>query len=91
MIPGVSKMPQLDEADKHFSVVEAIILSMTQKERLGEDELSVSRKKRIAKGSGTSMEEVNKLVKAFKQMKQFFKKMPNMKRLEQMMGGQSWQ
>jgi signal recognition particle subunit SRP54 len=91
MIPGVSKLPQLDEADKHFSVVEAIILSMTQKERLGEDELSVSRKKRIAKGSGTSMEEVNKLIKAFKQMKQFFKKMPNMKRLEQMMGGQSWQ
>ena len=48
------------------------------------------RRKRIAQGSGTKIEDVNKLVKSFKQAKQFFKNMPNMKQLEKMMGGSLW-
>ena len=63
---------------------------MTPNERAEKDELSVPRRKRVAKGSGTTMEDINKLVKSFKQAKQFFKNMPNMKQLEKMLGGSLW-
>jgi signal recognition particle subunit SRP54 len=63
---------------------------MTKDERIEKCELSVPRRKRIAKGSGTEIEDVNKLAKTFKQAKQFFKNMPNMKQLEKMMGGSLW-
>ena len=88
MIPGFSSnIDSLDVADKQFAKIEAIILSMTPDERLCNEELTVSRRKRIANGSGTKIEDVNKLIKTFKQMKQFCKNMPNMKNLEKMMGG----
>lgn len=87
MMPGMSALKQLEVDDKEFFKVEAIILSMTQLERQEDCELVPSRRKRIAKGSGTSIEDINKLVKSFKQAKQFFKNMPNMKNLEKMMGG----
>lgn len=91
MLPGVgSSLKSLDFDDKNFFQVEAIIQSMTPGERAERCELSVSRRKRIAGGSGTTMEAVNKLVKSFKQAKQFFKNMPNMKHLEKMMGGSLW-
>lgn len=91
MLPGVGKhMESLNFDDKEFFRVEAIIQSMTPKERAEKCELSVPRRKRIADGSGTSMEAVNKLVKSFKQAKQLFKNMPNMKHLEKMMGGSLW-
>lgn len=90
MLPGMSALKSLEINEKDFFKIEAIILSMTPEERSEDDELSVPRRKRIAKGSGTGMEDINKLVKSFKQAKQFFKNMPNMKNLEKMMGGSLW-
>jgi signal recognition particle subunit SRP54 len=91
MLPGVGNaLSSLDFDDKEFFKVEAIIQSMTPNERAEKCELSVPRRKRIADGSCTSMEAVNKLIKSFKQAKQFFKNMPNMKTLEKMMGGSLW-
>ncbi len=91
MLPGVgANLKSLDLDDKEFFKIEAIIQSMTAAERSEKCELIPSRRKRIARGSGTSLEDVNKLVKSFKQAKQFFKNMPNMKNLEKLMGGSLW-
>jgi signal recognition particle subunit SRP54 len=90
MLPGMSQMKALDFDEKEFFKVEAMILSMTPGERMERSELSVSRRKRICRGSGTSMDDINKLVKSFKQAKQFFKQMPNMKQFEKLMGGSLW-
>lgn len=90
MLPGMNALKDLPIDDKEFFKIEAIIQSMTPSERAEKCELSVPRRKRIAKGSGTSIEDVNKLAKSFKQAKQFFKNMPNMKQLEKMMGGFKW-
>jgi signal recognition particle subunit SRP54 len=88
MLPGVgSAMGDIDLSDDKFKSVEAIILSMTPSERQEKVELTPTRRKRIAKGSGTDLDDVNKLIKSFRQAKQFFKNMPNMKQLEKLMGG----
>jgi signal recognition particle subunit SRP54 len=79
MIPGLSSFGEMAISDKELKKTESIILSMTLKERKESSELTYPRKKRIAKGSGTSIDDVNKLVKGFKRIKQFLKKMPNMK------------
>ena len=74
MVPGMSgKDIQIDE--KALMHTEAIILSMTPKERANPDIINSSRKKRIAAGSGTSVEEINKLLKQFEQMKKLMKQM----------------
>lgn len=85
MMPGVSKMPDLETSEKEFYKVEAIILSMTPRERQERDELDISRMKRIAHGSGTELSDVTKLRKSFKQTKQLFKNAPTRKQLEKMM------
>lgn len=91
MIPGVgSLMGQLNIDDKEFYRVEAIIQSMTPRERNCKDELIVPRRKRVAKGSGTDIADVNRLVKSFEQARKFCKNMPNQKQLEKMMGGIPW-
>ena len=90
MLPGMAQMPAMDFDEKEFYKVEAMILSMTSNERSEKDELTPSRRKRVAQGSGTKIEDINKLVKSFKQAKQFFKNMPNMKQLEKMLGGSLW-
>lgn len=90
MLPGMGQMPAMDFDEKEFFKVEAMILSMTRDERTERCELTTPRRKRVAKGSGTKIEDVNKLVKSFKQAKQFFKNMPNMKQLEKMLGGSLW-
>jgi len=90
MLPGMSSLQSMDFDEKDFFKVEAIIQSMTVAERMEKDELAISRRKRIAIGSGTSIDDINKLVKSFKKAKQFFKNMPNMKQLEKMMGGSLW-
>ncbi len=90
MVPGMSQMGALDMSEDKFLTAEAVILSMTEKERQERDELSMSRRKRIAKGSGTALDEVNKIVKNFQQAKQFFKNMPSQKGLEKMLGGTKW-
>ena len=77
MLPGMSQMPlDLDVSEAQLSQIEAMILSMTRKERQGIDELEPSRRRRIALGSGVSIDEVNKMVKGFKRLKQFVKEMP---------------
>lgn len=74
MVPGMSgKDVKVDE--DMIVRTEAIILSMTKKERNNPDIINSSRKKRIAKGSGTSVEEVNRLLKQFDQMKKLMKQM----------------
>lgn len=90
MLPGMSKLKELDIDDKEIFKVEAIILSMTPDERREECELHMGRRRRIARGSGTSIDDVNRLFKSFKQAKQFFKNVPNMKQLEKMLGGSVW-
>lgn len=90
MLPGMGKLPVMDFDEKEFFKVEAIILSMTRAERAEKCELTMPRRKRVAQGSGTKIEDVHKLVKSFKQAKQFFKNMPNMKQLEKMLGGSLW-
>ena len=90
MMPGASKMGAEEFDEKEFYKVEALIQSMTPAERAEKVDLIPSRKHRIAKGSGTKIEDVNRLVKSFNRSKQFFKNMPNMKQLEKMMGGSLW-
>ncbi|CUI17008.1 Signal recognition particle protein [Candidatus Protochlamydia naegleriophila] len=90
MLPGMGQLPAMDFDEKEFFKVEAMILSMTRDERTEKCELTAPRRKRLAQGSGTKIEDVNKLVKSFKQAKQFFKNMPNMKQLEKMLGGSLW-
>ena len=88
MIPGVGKMMRdVEIGDDAFKSVEAIIHSMTPYERENPDVLNLHRRERIAKGSGTSMIEVNRLLKQFEQMKKMMKmaasgklRMPNMRR-----------
>ena len=74
MIPGVGKaVKDLDIDDNAFKNVEAIIQSMTLKERANPDIINNSRKERIARGSGTTMQEVNRLMKQFEQIRKTMK------------------
>ena len=76
MKPGALKDAQIDE--KALGRTEAIILAMTPKERQKPDIINASRKKRIAAGSGTSVVEVNKLLRQFEQMNKMFKQLGGM-------------
>ena len=90
MIPGVGKaMKDVDIDDDAFKGIEAIIHSMTPQERSKPTVINASRKKRIAKGSGTSVQEVNQLMKQFDQMSKMMKMMQGGggKRMMQMMKG----
>lgn len=89
MLPGMSSLKEMNIDDQELVKVEAMILSMTEEERTEKCEMLPSRRRRISTGSGTSLEDVNRLVKSFKQAKQFFKNMPSMKQLQKMMGGGS--
>ncbi|MDY5320564.1 MAG: signal recognition particle protein [Prevotella sp.] len=74
MIPGVGKaIKDVDVDDNAFNGIEAIIRSMTPKERTNPEILNTSRRMRIAKGSGTSIQEVNKLIKQFDQTRKVMK------------------
>lgn len=91
MIPGMGKMMKdLPIDDDAFKPIEAIIFSMTKEERENPDLLSGGRRNRIAKGSGTSIQQVNNLLKQFEEMRKMMKSMnkmqgkgipPNMKNL----------
>ncbi len=86
MIPGVGKaLKGVDIDDNAFKGIEAIILSMTPKERKHPEILNQSRKMRIAKGSGTNLQEVNRLVKQFDQTRKMMKMMTGSK-MSRMMG-----
>ncbi len=101
MIPGMNKLPKAAQAgidDKMMKRVEAIILSMTPRERRQPDVINASRKKRIAAGSGTSVQEINRLLNQFRDMQKMMRqlqamqsgkmKMPRgMGKMGRMMGG----
>ena len=79
MIPGMGKaIKDVDISDDSFKGIEAMINSMTKKERSNPDLIDMSRKKRIAAGSGKDINEVNAFMKQFDQMKQMMKKMNKM-------------
>ena len=80
MMPGVNQkaLKSVNVDDKQMKHVEAIILSMTPKERQKPDVLNGSRRSRIAKGSGRTVQEVNRLVEQFKQMQKMMKMMKGM-------------
>ncbi|MDC3416421.1 signal recognition particle protein [Aquibacillus salsiterrae] len=83
MLPGANKMKGLKNVqfdEKQISHVEAIIQSMTKKERQDPSVMNASRKKRIAKGSGRTVSEVNRLLKQFDEMKKMMKQMTNMQK-----------
>lgn len=100
MIPGVGKaLKDVEIDDNAFKGIEAIILSMTPKERQHPEILNTSRRNRIAKGSGTTVQEVNRLVKQFDQTRKMMKmvtgssmgrmmgRMPKMPKMPKMPGG----
>ncbi|MBY5957381.1 signal recognition particle protein [Membranicola marinus] len=91
MIPGMGKMTKdLDIDDSAFNKVEAIIFSMTKHERENPEVLNMSRKRRIAKGCGQNLHEINMFIKQFDQMKKMMHMMSKgkgMGNLQNMLGG----
>ena len=85
MIPGVGKaLKDVDIDDNAFKNIEAIILSMTPKERVNPECLNTSRRMRLAKGSGTNIQEVNRLIKQFDQTRKMMKLVTNNSKMAQM-------
>ncbi|MBT2642643.1 signal recognition particle protein [Bacillus sp. ISL-41] len=90
MMPGANKikgMNNLQIDEKQISHVEAIIQSMTAHEKTHPEVINANRRKRIAKGSGTSIQEVNRLLKQFEDMKKMMKQMTNMQQKGKKKGG----
>lgn len=91
MIPGVGKaIKDVDIDDNAFKLIEAIIQSMTKKERANPEIINASRRQRIAKGSGTTIVEVNRMMKQFEEMRKMMKmahKLQGMKNPMQMLRG----
>jgi len=86
MIPGIGKaVKDLDIDDKAFKQIEAIIQSMTPKERSNPEIINGSRRQRIAKGSGTSITEVNRLLKQFDEMKKMMRMMQDKSAMARLM------
>lgn len=75
MIPGMNKFKDLKVDDKEFSKIEAMICSMTSKERKNPRLLNASRRLRIAKGSGTTVQDINKFMKSFEMTQKMMKQM----------------
>ncbi len=89
-LPGMNQLPAGAASqvnDKEFIKLGAIIDSMTRKEKIKPDIINGSRKKRIAKGSGTQIQDINKLLKQFKQMQKMMKKMAGKGGMAKMMRG----
>jgi signal recognition particle subunit SRP54 len=78
MIPGMNKVKNLRVDEKQIARVEAIVKSMTPEEKRNPQIINFSRRKRIANGSGTSLQEVNRLLKQFEEMKKMMKQMTKM-------------
>ncbi|MBQ9658149.1 MAG: signal recognition particle protein [Clostridia bacterium] len=79
MIPGMNKFKDLKVDDKEFEKIEAIICSMTKKEKRNTKLLNASRRQRIAKGSGTTVQDINKFIKSFEMTQSMMKKMQSEK------------
>jgi signal recognition particle subunit SRP54 len=86
MIPGIGKaIKDIDISNDSFKNIEAIIHSMTMKERENPSLINGSRRQRIATGSGTNIQEVNKLMKQFEEMRKMMKMMGNKDQMKSMM------
>jgi len=98
MMPGMGGFGDFSMAEDELKSVEAMIKSMTKQERLDKIELTHSRRKRIAMGAGLSIDDVNRMIKAFKRLKQLFKEfggskksmLANMDNLKKQIGGNLW-
>lgn len=79
MIPGMNKLGDIKVDDKEFDKIEAIICSMTKKEKQNTKLLNASRRQRIAKGSGTTVQDINKFINSYEMTQKMMKKMQNSK------------
>ena len=79
MIPGMNQLKDVKVDDKEFVKIEAIICSMTKKERRNPKILNGSRRLRIAKGSGTTVQDINKFMKSFELTQTMMKRMKSQK------------
>ena len=86
LVPGMANIKDLKVDDKEFTRIEAIICSMTAKERKNPRILNGQRRLRIAKGSGTSVQEINKFMKSFEMTQKMMKQMKDSKSMRKMMG-----
>ena len=86
LIPGMGDIKNLKVDEKEFVKIEAIICSMTDKERRNPRILNGQRRIRIAKGSGTSVQEINKFMKSFEMTQKMMKQMKDSKSMKKMMG-----
>ena len=86
MLPGLSNVPGLSIDEKQLKRTEAIVLSMTSEERTRPEILNARRRQRIASGSGSTVTEVNDLVRRFNQMRKLMKNAGKMKRMLSQMG-----
>jgi len=87
MIPGMNKLKDIKVDDKEFIRIEAIITSMTAKERKNPSLLNASRRKRIAKGSGTEVHDINKFMESFEMTQKMMKQMKSKKGMKNIMKG----
>jgi signal recognition particle subunit SRP54 len=86
MIPGAGKaLKDVEIDDNAFKGIEAIIRSMTNEERENPAVINGNRRQRLAKGSGTSIQEVNKLMKQFDEMRKMMRMMTNKDQMKTMM------
>ncbi len=81
MIPGMGNLKNLSIDEKQLRRVEAIVLSMTSEERTTPDILNARRRQRIARGSGSTVTEVNDLITRFNEMRKMMKQMPRMQKM----------
>lgn len=88
LIPGMNQLKDVKIDDKEFVKIEAIICSMTQKEKRDTRLLNASRRQRIARGSGTTVQDINKFIKSFEMTQKMMKKMKSNKgAMKKMMSG----
>lgn len=87
MLPGADKIKDLKVDEKEFIRIEAIITSMTSKERKNPNLLNASRRKRIAKGSGTEVHDINKFMESFEMTQKMMKQMKTKGGMKRMMKG----
>lgn len=87
MLPGANKLKDINVDEKEFVRIEAIITSMTAKERKNPNLLNASRRKRIAKGSGTEVHDINKFMESFEMTQKMMKQMKSKGGMRRMMKG----
>ena len=87
MIPGMNQLKDVKVDDKEFTRIEAMISSMTMEERRNPKLLNGNRRLRIAKGSGTSVQEINKFMKSFEMTQKMMRQMKDSKNMKKMMKG----